>query len=272
MTASVLTSAILEARRNGRPALIPFLTGGFPDRESFWPALEELARSGADVIEIGVPFSDPVADGPVVAAASLKALEDGVDLAWILDGLAARRLGVPLVLMSYANPLLQYAWPLTDPAAVLQARVEESLAHFARKAEEAGISGIIVPDMPLEEYGPFLRALAGTSLDPIALVGPNTSPERMARYARVAGGYVYVVSVLGTTGVREGLPQEVVQTLGRARRAFGLPLALGFGIKSPDQLAALGAEPDAVIIGSALLAHLGAGGDCRGFMAPWLAY
>ncbi|MDR3134907.1 MAG: tryptophan synthase subunit alpha [Deltaproteobacteria bacterium] len=271
MSENVLTQAILAAKAKGRPALIPFLTAGYPCPGKFWEALAELAGSGADIIEIGVPFSDPVADGPVVAAAGLKALGDGIDVAWILGGLKQRAIKAPLVLMSYANPLLQHAWPMTDPKASLGDRVLESLRLLAREAKEAGLAGLIVPDVPLEESAPFQKAFSEASLDLVPLVGPNTTRERMEKYARFARGYVYVVSVLGTTGARETLPPEAIETLGRAREAFGLPLALGFGLKSPSQLKALGASPDAVIIGSALLKHLADGGGPREFMAPWLA-
>ncbi|MDR2300591.1 MAG: tryptophan synthase subunit alpha [Deltaproteobacteria bacterium] len=271
MSDQTLTQAISKARQKGRVALIPFLTGGYPDRELFWTALTELTDSGADIIEIGVPFSDPVADGPVVAAASLKALELGVDLKWILEGLARAKPKTPLVLMSYANPLVQYAWPKTDPGLALETRLFESLGLLAKDALEAGVSGFIVPDVPLEEAGPFQKAFSQCGLALVPLVGPNTSLERMEKYAPWASGYVYVVSVLGTTGVREGLPPETVQTLERAKKAFKLPLALGFGLRHPSQLQDLGASPDAVIIGSALLKHLAEGGRASEFMAPWLA-
>jgi tryptophan synthase alpha chain len=134
------------------------------------------------------------------------------------------------------------------------------------------VKGVIVPDTPLEELGPFHEAFRSHGIDLIPLVGPNTTRERMALYKPMAGGYVYVVSALGTTGVREGsLPKEAVATIERARSVFDLPIALGFGIRDPGQLAELGAGPDAVIIGSALLRHLAAGGEARAFMAPWAA-
>jgi tryptophan synthase alpha chain len=271
MSNGLLTQAILNARQKGRLALIPFLTGGYPDRDLFWTALEDLSNSGADIIEIGVPFSDPVADGPVVAAASLKALELGVDLNWILKGLSQTKPRRPLVLMSYANPLVQYAWSKTKPSSTLERRLLESLSLLALEAKAAGVSGFIVPDVPLEESGPFQKAFSQAGLAMVPLVGPNTSLERMEKYAPWAAGYVYVVSVLGTTGVREGLPPETIQTLERAKKAFKLPLALGFGLKHPSQLKDLGASPDAVIIGSALLKHLAQGGRASEFMAPWLA-
>jgi tryptophan synthase alpha chain len=264
-----LTAAVLAAARAGRPARVPFLTGGFPSKETFWRCLTDLEACGADVIEIGVPFSDPVADGPVVAAASQAALAQGVDLAWIVDGLRKRKNCVPLVLMSYANPLAQYAWARTGDASPAE-RLTKSLELLAADLAAAGVSGVIAPDVPLEESGPFWRSFKGAGLAPIALVGPNTTAERMRAYAQTAEGYVYVVSVLGTTGVRDGLPPEAAVTLKRAREVFDLPLALGFGVKEPGQLSALEERPDAVIFGSALLRHLSAGGNVKDFMRPWL--
>ncbi|MDR1657577.1 MAG: tryptophan synthase subunit alpha [Deltaproteobacteria bacterium] len=269
MNASDLTKAIAAARSQGRPARIPYLTAGFPSLEGFWRALTELSENGADIIEIGVPFSDPVADGPVVAAAGLRALENGVDLAFIIEGLKKHPQKVPTVLMSYANPLVQYAWPQTPPVEPSE-RLALSLELLAGELAEASVAGVIVPDLPFEESGPLSKALKGVNLALIPLVGPNTSAQRMRLYESEASGYVYVVSVLGTTGVREGLPPEAIETIARARSVFSLPIALGFGIKEPAQLAALGAEPDAVIFGSALLKHLDSGKSCREFMAPWL--
>ena len=267
---SLITKAVLGAKALGRPAIIPFLTGGYPDQDSFWKALGELADSGADIIEVGVPFTDPVADGPVVAAASQAALAKGANLSIIIEGLKRREVRVPLVLMSYANPLVQYAWERSQGASALE-RLENSLGALAADLAETAVKGVIVPDTPFEEAGPFYRALSAKGLDLIPLVGPNTTAERMSLYKPMAGGYVYVVSVLGTTGVREGLPKEAVETIARARSVFNLPIALGFGIKDPAQLEALGADPDGIIIGSALLRHLAAGGSCREFMAPWSA-
>jgi tryptophan synthase alpha chain len=266
---SKLTEAILGARAENRLARVPFLTAGYPGLDSFWVNLEALAQNGADIIEIGVPFSDPVADGPVIAAASQEVLESGVSLGWILKGLKERKLSSPLVLMSYANPLLQHNWAAAGGTS-LPERVFSSLKMLGVELKEAGVSGVIVPDMPLEESKPFREALALSGIDFIALVGPNTTSERMREYDKVATGYVYVVSVLGTTGVREGLPPEVVETLKRARDVFSLPLALGFGIKEPKQLEGLSVQPDAVIFGSALLRHLKEGKSAESFMRPWL--
>jgi tryptophan synthase alpha chain len=270
-TAKPLRSAITRAsQEKGRPALIPFLTAGVPSPETFWDTLEELCRCGADALEIGVPFSDPVADGPVVASASQKALESGIGLGWILEGLRARELPVPAVLMSYANPLLQRHFPPT-PCRDVRSALRESLSALSGEMAQAGVSGLIVPDLPLEEDGPWREAFGRSGIDLIALVGPNTSRERMEAYAGKAGGYVYVVSVLGTTGVREGLPAEAGKTLALAREVFDLPLALGFGVREPGQLDGLNPKPEAVIFGSSLIRHLESGGKVSDFMAPWLA-
>jgi tryptophan synthase alpha chain len=255
MSAPRLTESIRAANKEGRIALIPFITAGFPDLEKFWEILEELDGSGADIIEIGVPFSDPVADGPVVAAASQRAIAGGATLAWLLRGLALRgeRYRAPLVLMGYYNPFLQYG-----------------LEKFAREASStSAVSGCIVPDLPLEEAPVMRSVLAGQNLALIPLVGLNTSEERMAAYAREAQGYVYLVSVLGTTGERGSFPPEIGAALRRAGKAFSVPLALGFGISSPAQLSGLPFTPQAVVFGSALLKHLEGGGTASGFMARW---
>lgn len=252
----ILEEKIRMANSQGRSALIPFLTAGFPDRATFWPTLMELDENGADIIEIGVPFSDPVADGPVVEAASRQALSEGVNLRQILQELKERRglVRAGLVLMGYYNPFLQYG-----------------LEAFANDACEAGVHGVIVPDLPLEESQSFRYYLSAKGLTLIDLVGPNTTSERMREYAAHSQGYVYVVSVLGVTGARKELPPELGKTLARARQCFSLPIALGFGLKEPSQLVDLPPEarPDAVVFGSALLRTLAEGGTAQDFMAAW---
>ncbi|MCL1920977.1 MAG: tryptophan synthase subunit alpha [Kiritimatiellaeota bacterium] len=236
--------------------LIPFITAGYPTLDAFWASLRELDDNGADIIEIGVPFSDPVADGPVIEAASQQALANGVTLRWILDGLRQRKgqFNAKLVLMGYLNPFLQYGF-----------------AQLAADAAEIGVYGLIIPDLPLGEDAEYRAALSERGIHLIPLVAPNTSLERMKEYAAVASGYVYVVSVLGTTGERQGLPADVQATLQRARQAFDLPLALGFGFSHPDQLDAIPTadRPDAIIFGSALIRHLGEGGSAGAFMRRW---
>lgn len=254
MKTSRLTERIRRANKAGRKALIPFLPGGFPDRESFWKHLEALDAGGADIIEVGVPFSDPCADGPVVEQASIQALENGASLRWLLQGLAARagRFQAELVLMGYLNPFLQYGF-----------------GRLAEDAQAAGVSGFIIPDLPLDEDAPYRTVLQERGMALVPLVGLNTDEERMRAYAQVAMGYVYVVSVLGTTGARESFPAELAQALARARQAFDLPVALGFGIREPAQLQVFGDSIDAVIFGSALITHIRQTGDTAGFMARW---
>ena len=277
MSVSKLTAIIKADQARGRLTPVPYLPAAFPTADRFWNVLAELDASGAGIIEIGIPFSDPVADGPVVAAASQAALENGGGLKYIFDGLASRRgsLKCGLVLMGYVNPFMQYGLDEAGgyaPGVTVQQAISASLDILAARLNEAGISGLIVPDLPLEESGPWIAALKKYGLDLIPLVGPNTAPERMKLYAESGmGGYVYVVSVMGTTGVREGLPPEVTGTLLRARQVFDLPLALGFGLKSPKQLASLEEKirPDAAVFGSALIRHLEDGGKVEDFMAPW---
>jgi len=248
-----LRRCIEQANDQGRIARIPFITAGFPDIEQFWGIVSELDANGADVIEIGVPFSDPVADGPVVEEASRRALAQGVNVTWLLQKLKALPpLRAGLALMGYYNPFFQYG-----------------LERLAEDAREAGVSGCIVPDLPLDEDGPLRAALSAQGLDLVTLVGPNTSDERMRAYAASATGYVYVTSVMGTTGMRRELP-EAAETVRRARAVFDLPVALGFGISAPDQIAAMPVRPHAAVFGSALLRHLDAKGGAGAFMRTWI--
>lgn len=253
MQKSPLQKAVERAHALGRRAVIPFITAGFPDKESFWTHLSRIDEAGADIIEIGVPFSDPVADGPVIEQASRDALARGVSLKWILDGLKARKGGfsAELVLMGYVNPFYRYG-----------------LEQLALDAEEAGVSGFIVPDMPLEESGMFREAFSPHGLTLVTLVAPNTSVDRMREYKPYTSGFVYVVSVLGTTGGKASLERSVTETMRRARSVFDVPLALGFGLQTPDQLETLpeDARPDAAVLGSALLRHIGEGKDAGEFL------
>lgn len=254
MSRPTLESRILAAREAGRFARIPFITAGFPDESRFCQAVLELDANGADIIEIGIPFSDPVADGPVVEEASRRVLADGMTLArtFALLEEIAPKISAGLVLMGYYNPFLQYGFD-----------------KLIRKAAEVGVQGFIVPDLPLEEGKGLREALDAVGMDLIALVGPNTPLARMKEYAVQAKGYVYVVSVMGTTGVRNSLPPEAELTIARAREAFSLPIALGFGISHPEQVQSMGNPPDALVFGSALLRHLDAGSSAADFMKRW---
>ncbi len=251
----ILEEKVRAANAKGRRALIPFLTANFPDEEKFWEAVGDLDANGADVIEIGVPFSDPVADGPVVEEASRRVLSRGFEREKLLDELAGRKFYAGIVLMGYYNPFLQYG-----------------LSKLAHDAKKAGVAGFIIPDLPYEEAEPFRKALEGAGMALIPLVGPNTPPERMELYAKSARGYVYVVSVMGTTGARQGLPPQIADTIELARQKFAVPVALGFGLREPAQLAGLSprAMPDAAVFGSALLTHLDSGRKAGEFIAKWL--
>jgi len=236
--------------------LIPFITAGYPTLDAFWTNLRELDDNGADIIEIGVPYSDPVADGPVIKAASRQALANGATFRWILDGLLQRKgqFKAKLVLMGYLNSFLQYGFQ-----------------RLAAEAAEIGIYGFIIPGLPLEEGAECRVILDEKGIHLIPLVATNTPLERMKQYAAVASGFVYLISVLGTTGERQGLPDGVLEALRRARQAFDLPIALGFGLSHPGQLDAIPTPdlPDAVIFGSALIRHIGEGGAVAEFMRHW---
>ena len=251
---SILTDRIRQANAQGRKAVIPYVPAGFPTKERFWKEIAALDAGGADIIEIGVPFSDPVADGPVVEQAALDCLAQGVTLAWILDELAARKgqFKAGLVLMGYYNSFFQYGFE-----------------RLAETGPAGGVAGLIIPDMPLEEMGHARDALAGSGIEIICLIGLNTPADRLAQYGEIARGFVYFVSVLGTTGVRESLPAEVLSKLDEVRPHFSVPIALGFGISRPEQVEKFGDRIDAVVIGSALVKHLRAGEGAKSFMEGW---
>lgn len=253
-----MKDTILNAHAQGRYALIPYITSGYPTPAAFWDKLAEIDAAGADIIELGIPFSDPVADGPVIEAASRQALADGVTLSGTIEGLRARKgqLKAKIVLMGYANPFLQYG-----------------LDKLAADCAEVGVCGFVIPDMPLEETAEFREAFDKQGLSLITLVGQNTTYERMLEYAPYTRDYVYVVSVLGTTGGTNNHVEIIADTMRRARKAFpNVPLAVGFGLHHPDQLSALpeDARPDAAIFGTALLRHIADDKPVADFFRPWL--
>lgn len=249
-----LRRTITNANSEGRPALIPFLPAGYPKKNVFWDLIRELDQNGADIIEIGVPFSDPVADGPVVEEASMECLNQGVNLNWILNGLRehAPSISAPLVLMGYTNPFFQYG-----------------LEKLASDAQASGVSGFIIPDLPLEEFATFRVLNEGPGTTHIPLIGLNTSAERMAAYAQMDPAFVYTVSVMGTTGTKVGTNKRLTEQLTRAQEIFTCPLALGFGIENKAQIQKLGVDIQAVVFGSALIRHIHAGGRPADFMLPW---
>ncbi|GEA19391.1 tryptophan synthase subunit alpha [Moorella sp. E306M] len=239
-------SATFAAReKEGRKALIVYLCAGDPSLEVTAAAVEKLAAAGVDIIELGVPFSDPVADGPVIQAASTRALARGTNLRKILDLVKdlRSRVSLPLVLMSYYNPLLQYG-----------------LAALAADLAAAGVDGLIVPDLPLEESAPLREKLAAVKLAAIPLVAPTTPAERLQQIAATAQGFIYCVSLTGVTGAREGLPPGIAAYLARVREATDLPVGVGFGISHPEQARLLAPLCDGIIVGSAVVQALHKGG------------
>lgn len=233
-----LARAFARARDERRLAVGIYLTVGYPDRATSEALFRAALDGGADILELGVPFSDPLADGATVQRASEIALAQGVTLADCLaaaHGLAAER-GAPTVLMGYANPFLRYG-----------------LAGFARDAAASGVAGIIVPDLPAEEAAPFDAALAPEGLARIDLFAPTTPDGRLARLVPAARGFIYCVSLTGVTGARAALATDVAAFIGRVRAHSRVPVALGFGISAPAQVAALRGLVDGVVVGSAAL-------------------
>jgi tryptophan synthase alpha chain len=244
---SQIEAVFAGLRGAGRTALMPYLTLGYPRRESALSLVPAAVAAGADLVELGVPFSDPLADGATIQAASQQALANGMTLARCLEqaaALRARGVAVPLVLMSYYNPILQMG---PEP--------------FARRAAAAGIDGAIVPDLPPEEAGALRPALGAQGIDPIFLLPPTAGDERLRRVAAQSRGFLYLVSLAGVTGARDRLPAELEAFVARARRLTGLPLAVGFGIGSPEQAARVARIADGVIVGSALVKAVGAARD-----------
>ena len=234
-----ISLAIRAASRDGQPALVAYLTAGFPSREHFAEHVRALAR-GADVIEIGVPFPDPMADGVTIQRSSQAALAQGVTLEWILRELEA--MGphrVPVLLMSYLNPLLAFG-----------------LERLASAAARAGVSGFIVPDLPFDESSLVRDAFGSAGLALVQMVTPVTRAERLAQVCRASEGFVYAVTMTGTTGRSVSVPAEALEYLARVRAASTLPVCAGFGIRSAEHVARLRGHVDGVIVGSAYVRRI----------------
>lgn len=241
----------LDRRRaGGRKLLVPYLMAGSPERD-LWPHALAAVGADADAIEIGIPYSDPLMDGPVIADASQRALERGITPSVALD-LAAADAPAPKIVMTYYNPVH---------------RAGE--ATWCRTARAAGISGLIVPDLPLEESRSLRSRAAAEGLAWVPLVAPTSSPQRVERIAATATGFVYAVSTLGITGARESLSDRAGAVAAACRRATDLPVILGIGVSSPEQARAAVAHADGVVIGSAVVSRLADGGPDAA--ASWLA-
>ena len=246
MTGSRLAGRFEEMRTRGRGGLVAYVTAGDPDRHRSAQILAAVARGGADVIEVGVPFSDPLADGPVIQRASERALAAGMTLRGSLDLVREFREShdTPIVLFTYANPVVRM-----EPSA------------FARQAKDAGVDGVLLLDYPVEEAGPLRAPLVEAGLDPIFLISPTTTDERIERSDRMGAGFLYVISRLGVTGTRDALADDVEPLLHRVRAHASLPVAVGFGISSPGLVSEACRHADAAVVGSALVQEIASHAD-----------
>ncbi len=236
-----IAAAFRTAKDEGRAALMPYMMAGYPDRESSLAVAESYADNGADLVELGIPFSDPLADGPTIHAAATAALGAGATLETALEVCEAISDRVPVVFMVYANMVLAHG----------------GVAEFAERAKSVGAAGAIVPDLPLEEAEPVREVFAAAGLALVPLVAPTTPPERRARICAVAQGFVYVVSTVGTTGERDEIPAQLADLVSATKDEAEVPVAVGFGIGTPAQAAQVGEVADGVIIGSRLVRAAG---------------
>lgn len=243
-----IAAAFETAAAEGRAALMPYMMAGYPDRETGLAVAEAYVDAGADLIELGVPFSDPLADGPAIHAAATKALEAGATLSTALEVCSSISDRIPVVFMAYANMVLAHG----------------GATEFARLARAAGAAGVIVPDLPLDEAGEVREAFTAEGLALVPLLAPTTPAERRKQICEAAKGFVYVVSTVGTTGERNEVPPALTELVEATKADARTPVAVGFGIGSPEQAAQVGRIADGVIIGSRLVRAAGEGGSPQG--------
>jgi tryptophan synthase alpha chain len=236
-----ITRRFEELRSRGEMGLVAFLTAGDPSLEATETFVLALDQAGADVVELGVPFSDPVADGPAIQRSSERALRAGANLSGVLKMVESirRKSDIALVLFSYYNPVLQMG-----------------IERFARSAADAGADGVLITDLTPEEAGDYRRIVQAHGLDTIFLAAPTSNDDRLAIIAEVTTGFLYVISRTGVTGTRESLPEELPALIRRVRRTTQLPIAVGFGISLPGQVSVLGGLADAAVVGSALVQEI----------------
>lgn len=237
-----IAAAFANARSENRAALMPFMTAGYPTLDVSKKLILAIAEGGADLIELGIPFSDPLADGATVQRASQVALDNGSSLAFgfeLAEFARANGVDIPLVFMGYANPFFQYGIEL-----------------LAADAKRIGIDGIIIPDLPIEESDDFRAPLAEAGVDFIYMVAPTSTDRRIAQVAERASGFVYCVSVTGVTGARSNLAENLAPYIGRVREQVRAPLAIGFGISTPDHVRQAASIADGVVMASAMIDYL----------------
>jgi tryptophan synthase alpha chain len=249
-----LAAAISAANDAGRPALVPFITAGYPEPKTFLDSLRAVASVG-DAVEIGIPFSDPMADGMTIQRSSFEALRKGVSLKWIFDELDKVKsdIDTPLVMMSYLNPLLAFGY-----------------RSLAKRANETGVCAFIVPDLPYEECDELKEALEGEGVGLIQLVTPATPDERLKTLSDASKGFVYAVTITGITGGDAGLPPDLADYLDKVAALSDLPVCAGFGIRSAEDVANVGKHAAGAIVGSALVEVLEKGNDPREFLGSLL--
>ena len=245
-----LSAAISAAKESGRPALVPFITAGYPEPKDFIATLKAVASVG-DVVELGIPFSDPMADGMTIQRSSFVALQKGVSLRWIFDQLDSVQgeIDAPLVMMSYLNPLLAFGYDA-----------------LAERALSAGVCGFIVPDLPFEESAEIRAALEAKGLGLIQLVTPATPDARLKMLCEASRGFVYAVTITGITGGVVGLPADLTSYLDKVASFSEIPVCAGFGIRTPEDVAAVGKHAAGAIVGSALVEVLERSEDPKPFL------
>jgi tryptophan synthase alpha chain len=248
---SRIAETFANLRRDRRTGLVTYTTAGDPDLARSAEILKALDRAGADVLEVGVPFSDPLADGPVIQRATERALAAGTTLRGVLDLVKSVRKDVtaPIVIFSYANPLLRIG-----------------LTEFADRAAEAGVDGVLALDLPIEEADEFRRALAASGLDTIFLLSPTTTEARIKKAAELGRGFLYGISRLGVTGARDRVASGAEAMVKRIRQHTAMPIALGFGISRPEHVAEVGLYADAAVVGSALVSLIAEAGASTGLL------
>jgi tryptophan synthase alpha chain len=248
-----VSAAIRAANDDGRPALVPFMTAGYPEPADFIKTLRAIAAVG-DVVELGIPFSDPMADGMTIQRSSFEALKKGVSLKWIFDQLeAAGDIGAPLVMMSYLNPLLAFGYK-----------------QLAARALATGVGAFIIPDLPFEESDEIRAALEAEGLGVIQLVTPATPDDRLRKLGAASKGFVYAVTITGITGGDVGLPADLAAYLNKVASSCDLPVCAGFGIREAKDVASVGAHANGAIVGSALVEVLERGEDPTPFLQSLL--
>lgn len=238
---SKISEVFKKLRNENKKVFIPFVTCGYPDLEGYFKLVDILEKNGADIIEVGIPFSDPLADGPIIQSTSKIALENGINTDIVLDSISKIRSksNVPIVILTYFNTVYRY-----------------SIEKFLKRASEAGVNGLIIPDLPLEEFYNYRHLFEKNFIDNIMLASLTSSKQRLSKISSISSGFIYCVSVKGVTGIRDRIGSEVTDFLVKLRKMTDIPLALGFGLSNKKQIGEIKDYCDGIIIGSKILSLL----------------